>query len=200
MGSIVNASDVLWCINKGFSVFWLFIMYYLGAFLRKFEIGKNFKKSKAACIYIACCIMTWAIAVILSLKAGDEAVDKAFNYASPPVVCSAVLLLILFMNLNIRKDSVEKILRKISTTAFSVYIVHYDKAIWSWISNAISIFDNIYAPLVVILVSLMIVAVCSFVDVLRNRLFAYMGIPKLCSKIQVLYDNAISIIESRFTV
>ena len=181
-GVFFEAIDNLWAINEGYSVLWLFAMYYIGAYLKKNPIRLNIHWS---IVYFIC------IAIIF----GFEIISKYNNilsfgivsmYTSPFTVLAAISLFMIFKRLDVR-PSIRKIVALISSLSFSVYIIHYNKNIWAFLSNQILKYAeyNVGVILILIILTVLIIfSACILIDFVRTKIFDFLKIKKIFLKLE----------------
>lgn len=160
--------------NDGYSFIWLVICYVIGAYLKRMEdiIYKKSKKTKDIFIFLVCSIL---------LLIGKTIIDFTFNvdsqyfigYTSPITLLMAIVVLAFMGKLKIRycKD----IVKKMSTAAFDVYIIHchiliFDVLIkdhFKWISN-MQIF---LIPITIICLVVILYLLLTLIGIIREQLF-----------------------------
>lgn len=165
--------------ERGFSVWWLMVMYLIGASIKKYHIEEKITTLKCLGGYIGCVMVTWLY------KLAAEYLTKIFygkvqessvlvNYISPTILFSGIFLLLLFSKLSF-KNTFCKIIAFFSPLTFSVYLIHAEPLIWNHvIKGRFTVYAN-YHPLLLILAvlvtSFMIWLICSLIDLPRSFLF-----------------------------
>ena len=192
VGTLLDSAANLWSIEKGFSVFWLFMMYYVGALIKKYQPYLQRFCKKAWILYILCSILSVAVIVTLSMMQFDpKQAEIPLNYVSPLTVLSAISLVLTFQGLEISSVRVRELIQIFSATTFSVYILHYDKVIWRWLGQVVKIPDQPLSVLIVIGIAAMAFITCVAVDLLRIYLFRVTGVQKFGSWVQSVIKGAI---------
>ncbi len=116
--------------QMGYNIVNFMMMYTTGAFLRKFQIKERFKSKRmlaAAFLLSTFMIMIWyfieeKLPDIFSDLQKIEISDRAcFMYSNPFVICEAISILLLFLNMDI---GYKKGINTISAAVYSVYLLH----------------------------------------------------------------------------
>lgn len=166
-----------WLIDteEGFSVIWFVCLYFIGSYLRR--VSDKIKISKYAFligyfIAVALFIVFYFVVKYLCLKLGtDDRSTRVFRYTSLPTLVSAVCLLIFFSRINIKSDNVTRIICKISSVTFDVYIIHCYELLgtnlYSNILNGKEYIDSPYMILHFIVCSAIIYIGCTVIALIR---------------------------------
>ena len=110
-----------------------------------------------------------------------------YNYTSPTILLSAVMLLLLFSQLKF-SQVVNKIISIAAPLAFSVYIIHNEPHVMKYFIKGTMV-DLVSLNPVVFLLSILGIAIsiyiiCSLIDLVRFYLFKILKIKELCIKIE----------------
>lgn len=188
----------LFKINKGYSPFWLIIMYFIGSYIKRNEndlkIKLNANKS-ALLVFVACLInIFYRITSYIIFK--KVIFDDVFlNYISPVNIILSVTIFVNFLKLNIKSSVVKYCIEQLSLSAFSVYIIHSNIIIFDhYISKFNLITNNLNFILlfIVIIVSIIgIYAICFIVDIFRRFFFKLLKINSLMNRVGCLIDEKI---------
>ena len=136
--TLLNALNDLWSTNHGYSVVWLLCMYYMGALLKKHMIKRRIPW---LLVYGITIITAFGIKVsvqycnLLKSVLGDA--ENLLAYTSPLIIISAVSLFMFFANLNVGKGYI-RFIKFVAPLSFSVYLIHYDKQVWGFLTEAIN--------------------------------------------------------------
>lgn len=163
----------------GYSVIWLSALYILGGCIKIIEPERKIKKLPAFLIFVVSVSITFASTYL----SGINKYTFLLTYTSPTVLISALALLVLFSQMNIKKRS-KKVIGFLSPLAFGVYLIHTEPYVWNNIlvgsfgqlgnytpaKLVISIFAAVFA----------IWFVCSLIDYLRLLIFKLLHIKNLC--------------------
>lgn len=177
--------------NKGYSVLWLSVLYIIGAYIKKYDIGAKTKKSTlfilyAVCILVNCFSKFFIEYGSVNLWANPQNSNMLVNYCSPTVLLTAIILLILFSKFKYGK-SAEKMISFFAPLTFGVYLIHDEPLIRSnFISNKLIFLTELHPALMIASVTGIAVAiwlVCSLIDKARFEIFRLLKIKQLCDKI-----------------
>lgn len=175
---------------SGYSALWLSVLYLIGAYIRKHNIGSATKKSTLILLYFTCIAINCFSKFFVeygSVHLWSTAVNSnmLINYCSPTVLATAVLMLIIFSKLKCGKKS-EKIISFFAPLTFGVYLIHDEPLIRSRFITQKLIFLTELHPALMILsvigISIAIWIACSFLDKIRLELFKLLKIKPFCDK------------------
>ena len=180
----LSLNDVF-ALEYGYSVFWLCILYFIGAVLNKYSdsIVKNlfYKLS-----FVGCVLFLWLfklVAELLTVKLfGYPDYGNILNeYTSLPVVFMAICLVIIFSNMSIN-EKIGKIISTLSLSSFFVYIIHMHPLILeNFIQNKFSFIAEhnvIIAVILSILIALAVFSASLIIDYVFSFLFNKLNIKK----------------------
>ncbi len=192
-------SGDIFYLGAGYSVFWFSLVYLVGASLKKLD--GSVKIGRTSCLLGAAIsfLITWGAKVffqyLISANSSADLVkyrDLLVSYCSPTVLAFAIFILLFFRGLNI-KEGFGKIISFFSSSAFSVYLIHDNKAIREYaikgrfaeISNNGSI--EFLAKFLAIVFGIFIALI--LIDKIRIFLFRLCAIEKLAAKIGELFER-----------
>jgi surface polysaccharide O-acyltransferase-like enzyme len=178
-------------LNDGYSVLWFISLYTIGAIMNKTEFPKKIKNNKAIIAIIISLFITWLVK-INAVNGASELLLKLnkslVNYISPTIVLTSIMLVCIFTKINIKNEFIIKTISILSTSAFSVYLIHDNKYFRSnVIKNSFAAISN-YHPIKLI-ISVLIVALSIFIvgiiiDKMKELLFKILHIEKIYDKLQ----------------
>lgn len=188
----ISPYDVFGLID-GYSFLWLAYLYLIGAYIKKYnlKIKVKGKPIKSGCYLLGCLLASFlhfAINMVYSYLSGWTKVPVQSNYLFVLNVLSAVLLLLYFVNINVKSS---KALSFFSSTTFGVYLIHMAIGVtdkfafllnYHWIVTVIGVFACAIA----------LYLGCTFLEYLRQLLFKACKIPQLTQKMQ---DGLLSVYE-----
>ena len=129
----------LFVMGGGYSAMWLIIMYVFGATAKKYY-DDGFRPSKIICAlgFVVCVgisagfrfLFDYLYSIHPENEKFHELNDILISYTGPFVVIGCVLLLLLFMQINLRTKAGKKITLFFSAASFGIYIIHVHTAIW----------------------------------------------------------------------
>ena len=121
-------------VTAGMSIIAFVTLYVFGAAIRRFE----FKLSKWKCLIglIINCTLVFSSKVVLTIITNyfnlDAGTGLLYHYNSIFQLINAILLFLLFLQLDIKK-SLQKLIAVVSGTVFSVYLIHEHPVLRGWI-------------------------------------------------------------------
>lgn len=178
--------------NAGYSMVWLVIMYFFGAWLKKCEIPQKIKGIYSLLTFIVSTLVTWVLYLILM----PPYKFVLIHYMSPTIVINAISFVILFSKFNFNKFFVG-IIKFLSPAAFGVYLIHEHTFIRDNFINGKFVFianlDVYIFPFAVLGCAFAIFAICLIAERIRISLFKILKINKLVDFIAVKIENFISI-------
>lgn len=164
--------------DDGYGIINFIILYVIGNYIRKyFNSNKNFFYYLS--IYILCSIIT-AISPRLNLI-GYWNYNFIFN------IIGAISLFIAFLNLNIKS----KLVNKLSTFVFSIYIIHINpyisKVLYQDILKCNLFYDSKYFIFHIIISCLFVFISCVLIELIRRSLLIIMN--KILNKLEYRYKD-----------
>ena len=183
--------------NKGYTAFWLIVLYIIGYGINKFKLFNNVKT------YIL--ILTIFIMLILTICSYYVIHDGRFimfdiysdifiSYVSPTIVIISVCMVILFSRFRFKK-LLNRGIGILAPTAFSVYLVDCHPMFWELIvKNSFSDLNDKGAWNIIKSVFSFSVPLLLFViifDLLRIRFFKLLKIDILADKIEIFLRKGI---------
>lgn len=192
-------SDQVTSLRGGYSVFWLILMYALGAYISKYDPLR--RRSPLFCFlgFIICSALTVIIRIAIMLYNNNLASEpKGFEllvtYISPTVTLAAVFIVCAFAKFNIKSKISKKIIGLLCPLSFGVYLLHCHPIVaerlrgaFSWVGTK----NPFIALLLTLGISLAIFSACMLIDWLRLLLFKVMKIKKLSEILENLIKKPI---------
>lgn len=184
----------------GYSTFWLAYLYVIGAFIRKYHWGESLSAKKALLTYLVCVLASWLWKLATGYYASvlPEVIEgiNFVSYTSPTIVLSAIALFLLFSKISPSETGIAFI-QAFSPAAFGVYLIHehpyisgkfiYDR--FSWLND----FSSLTMLLGIFMSAIVIFVLCILVDFIRVKIFQWLGIKKMLSRLDAVYSNVLSI-------
>lgn len=176
---------------KGYSALWLGILYLIGAYIKKYDIGATVKKSKLIILYFVCILINCFSKFFVEygsvhLWKNPQNSNMLISYTSPTVLATAVIMLILFSKFKHGKTS-EKIISFFAPLTFGVYLIHDEPLIRSnFITDKMTFLTELNPALMIVSligISVAIWLVCSLIDKLRLEFFKLIKVKQFCDKI-----------------
>lgn len=178
-------------LNDGYSILWFISLYTLGAIINKTEFYKKISPRRAITVIISAIFITWIVKINTMNGAGEPLLKlnkSLLNYISPTIVITSIMLVCIFVKLNIKNKFIIQIISILSTSAFSVYLIHDNKYFRNnVIKNTFKVISN-YHPIklifTVLAVALSIFIIGIIIDKMRVIIFKILHIEKICDTIQ----------------
>lgn len=184
----ISSRDIF-SLNGGGSVWWLMCCYLVGAYLKKYGI-KKWHNGAYIVIFILINLATYCLYRLTETTFLANYIDKTFwmIYTSPSMLFAAICLFMVFLNINIENKVAIKVLRILSTSSFSVYLIHDNSLIRKiFITNKFSFLAHLN-PLVVVLILILLATiiylVCTLLDICCSHLLDRSGIYGIAKKIE----------------
>lgn len=192
-GSLMIKQDGF-ILNDGYSPIWLIIMYLVGAYMKKFNVGAKMKKWLALLLYVISSLCSFILCVfsnkLLKIMLGNDI--SYLSYTSPFVVLSAIFLFIFFSKLKFGKKT-EKFINYITPAALGVYLIHTHPLVFNKLMKdiAMPLVNHGTAAMIFgsIAMALAIFIICIVIDLLRIQLFRLIRINALCKKLDGVFNS-----------
>lgn len=174
--------------SNGSSTFWLTMLYLMGAYIKKYDLGKKEQTSRFILLYLGCVIVNWISQYgVEQILHYDTYSSALVNYVSPTVLLSAVALLIVFKNINVG-NVIKKIVMFFSPVSFGVYLIHDEPLVRQYvISQRFANYGSL-SPLFMVLAVLGTVGgiwlAGSLLDYIRLKIFKLLKVKNICIRIK----------------
>ena len=173
-------------VRTGYSCWWLIILYFIGAYIKKYDIRDGISKR----IYFCSLFITFGLTLLLfSFNIGilDYLSGIFYSYLSPFVLLISISLIKIFKDLRFGVKG-QKLIKCIVPYSFGVYIIHEHYVIRNLLIKDNFIFLlklNSFALLFAVpLISLGIFTVCIIIDMFRAKIFKLFRVNKLAEFIE----------------
>lgn len=182
---VVVRKDVF-CVGKGYSPWWLLILYLIGGYIKIYLSKKKFLHKKLIIGYCTMILITLFSKIFIqyiSIKVLGKNIDGGIliDYVSPTVIIASILLVLIFRNINFMGYSI-KIISFFSPLAFSVYLIHNNNLINKYIiiDSLKQIVDLKWYLFVIVIMgsTICIYILCSMIDLIRVLLFKKFKVKK----------------------
>ena len=181
-------------LNDGYSPIWLMIMYLVGAYMKKFNVGAKMKKWLALSLYVISSLCSFILCVfskkLLKIMLGNDI--SYLSYTSPFVVLSAIFLFIFFSKLKFGKKT-EKLINYITPAALGVYLIHTHPLVFNKLMKdiAMPLVNHGTAAMIFgsVAMALAVFIICIVIDLLRIQLFRLIRINALCKKLDEVFNS-----------
>ena len=119
-------------LRGGYSAFWLLLLYFMGAMLRKSRFFHSLGALPLTLVFLLCSGLSF-YTQLHPVTIPNLSTFTLLYYTSPTVAVSAVCLVLLFRRLRAEKLRGANLLSTLSRTSFGVYILHTNPLLWYWI-------------------------------------------------------------------
>ena len=189
----------IFAINAGYTWIWLALLYFIGAYIKKYYDNKNTSIKINLIVFVACVVLTFisriGIALITQKIFGNvTSANKFIAYTSPLMVIMAVTLLNIFRRLNI-SQSKGKILSFISSLTFGVYIIHTNRVLFAGLAGKAAFVNNYNILLSVIMLLAIVLAlfiICAVFDYLRQLVFKLLRFKQFSEKLDLFITKIVN--------
>lgn len=183
-------------IVGGYSALWLIALYVMGACLKQSGLLQKTKPGKLLLVMLLCLgiDLIWHYLTLPPiLNDSKKTLSKFFNL---PLVIFDVCLFTLMTRLEIRRPTLQKLLKFIAPLTFSVYLITIHPLFWELQKDSFHFVKNqsvwLSAP-IVLGCGIAIFALCILADALRNQLFRLCRIDAVClwaeQRLRSLFDK-----------
>lgn len=161
-------------LNGGYGVFWFIMLFFIGAFLKKYPLKIN--KSILAVVYA---IMI-GLQLLFKYKMNDTSkllvklVYNSTGYLQPLTLLASVCLLLLFLGIETHGGWFGKLLTYLSSCTFGVYLFHEEPAIRSVLYNLFhtqAYWSSSFSVLIVLAFSAITFACGVAIESVRKEIF-----------------------------
>lgn len=172
----------------GYSTLWLIVLYFAGAFIKRFGDGLKIKKRIWAAVFVFSSVIPCVQSVILDIASISAFEDiypinlggGTYNYTSPFTVAAAVSLFMLFKDTDPKGKAVRSAASFLSEASFSVYLIHVHPLIFDLVLEKRFSFLAEYGTAVmllgIILCAAAVFTALSAIDYIRVLLFRFMRV------------------------
>ncbi len=180
-------------VNRGFSAWWMMVLYLVGAYIRKYDPFAKTKRWR----FLLAFFLTAAVSTALKLLVQYYAIRKMhnvryynsmfINYNSINLWIGALCLFFFFRGLKL-KPLISRVVAFLTPMTFSVYLIHDHPLIRARIfKTAFLPLSKLPTPLMLLSalgISVAIYLLCSAIDYLRVLLFRLLRIRKLFDSLE----------------
>lgn len=190
-------------LNNGYSAVWLDIVYLFGAYIKKNELEKKITASKSFLGFIAVVVITFLSKFIIyhiTKKIFGTALydNKLISYTSITILLASIYLFLFFLNTEIKcSNSVSKLLEFFFISSLDTYLIHTHPLVFDFIVKDSFVVLSSKQPIImvsgVIIISFVILIICSMIDAIRRWFFKIIKIERISAvidkKINKIYFN-----------
>lgn len=181
-------------LMEGYSMLWLIIMYFIGAWLKKNSIVEKMDKNKTFIWGIVAVGVTWLTKLVFEIN-GDASTLFLQSYVSPTIIYIAIAHLKVFSQLRIN-SKFQKCIAFFVPAAFGVYLFHMQ---WDILDNAITGKMSFVSglpvweiPIAILLIALVITVIGLLIDKARGYIFAVLKVRQFADLIERKLEKQLS--------
>lgn len=177
--SFINLVSDSFALSAGYSFIWLMALYFIGAYIKKYNFGVDIKKIYLLFGIIFLILLTFGVKIFfvkyphLTFKLFGGSI--LINYTSFTILGVAVGLLLLFSRMKINNKYFRRFIKRLAPATFGVYIIHEHSVVKKlFMTNAfsfISSYDWYGIILVVLFYAFLIYMLCSYIEMIRKFIF-----------------------------
>ncbi|MBR1533028.1 MAG: acyltransferase [Ruminococcus sp.] len=181
-GSIYNSftNTDSFGVNRGFSAWWMMVLYLVGAYIRKYDIFAHTKRYRFLLVFFITAAFSTALKLLMQYHVIQTRHNVNYfnalfiNYTSLNLWICAISLLLFFRGLHF-KPVVNRIIAFLTPMTFSVYLIHDHPIIRARITKSSLLFlGKMPTPTMLLCaagIAVGVYLVCSAVDLIRWYLF-----------------------------
>lgn len=193
--------------NNGFSLINFIILYFIGAYLRKYPIknsflfknySKNLYRTILVILFLSFFLINFALHNTLTLLSSSGSVFyelfgqiDCISYSNPIVILQSISYLLFFETLDIKS----KFINNVSKTTLGVYMIHDNEYMRLHLYKWLNIDRQFYSYKMLIYVfgcMILIFVVCSIIEFIRLKVFKFIYNRKISTKIRGKYYKYIN--------
>lgn len=183
-------------LNNGFSIFWIVILYLIGAGINKFKINEIYSIKKSIFLYVIFTLLTLVSRILIDnvsrmILGKNVGSGLLYSYLSPTILLSSVFLLLFFINLETKRKFFNKLAATIAGSSLVSYIIHVHPLFLKYIIKDNFIFlsnKSWYIQLaLIILIAFFIFVICILMDLIRQ--FLKIQIIKFFGKLTAIFKR-----------
>lgn len=178
-------------LNDGYSFMWLFICYFIGAYIKRQEKENEHNSIKWGFLYLFLSIVLLSGNYFVYIIRGAY-ISYFVSYTSPIVLLMAICLLLFFKNMRFKKTK-HKVIETLSILSFDIYLLHCHVLIfdipWNNAFTWVSSLNAIFMPFVIIGIAVIVAVACLIPAYIRNALYKRFSFPRVVGFVdKLLYE------------
>ncbi len=176
----------LFSISGGYSMLWLVVLYFIGAYIKLYGSGMSGGKLRYFLGFLFFILVCWCSKFIRTgIKYNP---DMFIGYTSPLIVGAAVCLFIFCSKISSVGRLPAYLISTFTFSSFGVYLIHTNPLVWQLLlTKRFASFASlgVFALIAAVLgTSLAVYLACSLVDILRSALFRLLRINKIAEALE----------------
>lgn len=185
--SLINLINEPFKMNSGYSFIWLIFLYFIGAYIKKYNIGEKISKIKVLIGILISILLTITTKLVFTkypnLTLNIITSDTLVKYISFTILFIAIGLLLIFSNLRINNKYLKRFIKRLAPATFGVYLIHEQPVIRKvFITNTFKFITTYewYKIILIVLSSAFIIYMfCSYLEMIRIFIFKKLKIQTL---------------------
>ncbi|MBR4768904.1 MAG: hypothetical protein IK088_08000, partial [Lachnospiraceae bacterium] len=178
-------------LRSGLSFVCIMLCYFIGAYLKHFDILKKLSNAKLIMLYAVSVILTLSFKLIVEAMAGMGSYDsgqsmRLYAYNSPTILVSAIALLTVFSRIQIRGKGFVRFVKAVSPLTFGIYLVNCHPLIWRYFMKdrfaALAFYPAAVMIVFVLLSAALLFIAGAGIDAIRHLIFEMGGLRKKLRK------------------
>ena len=187
---IINPIDK----TAGFGVLWFIILYLSAAYLKKYY-KPNKKPLKYFLLYLLTAVLNLSFHSAFGHLGEVWGYSMVRDYNNVLVYLGAIFLFMAFLNVEVKNNTIKRIVLFFSPLTFAVYLIHESYFVSPWLWDTINIdtwcIHNVGFIFFAVLTIIGLFICCSFVEFLRKCIFKILKIDFLILKASNYFEEKI---------
>jgi len=181
------------CLHHGYSLFWLILLYIIGAYLKLYPIQLSWKI--LLLFYFLSIIFPWILLnkyIYIFASKYNYNSGMFVSYNSPFILLNAIILVTTFSKLEIKNKILQKFIGFLNNLYFNVYLIHTNEIIFTIYKNYFKFLSNkkpLIMNLMILTYSLEISLICLIIDLIRFNIFKALKIHKITNIIKKIINK-----------
>lgn len=175
--------------DSGYSFIWFFMLYLLGATIKKEKLFSKISTGKTLCLVLSSVLITCITKILfhfINVDIGIIDENMFVSYCSISMLVCSIGLVLLFAKIKVNNIT-KSVLKFFTPTVFSVYLIHDNRFVRDILIRYrfefINDFNEVSIIFIVLFIALLIFIACSLIDHLRIFVFRVLRIESFIEKI-----------------
>ena len=174
----------------------VYLLYFVASWLKRYPLEVKYSKL----VLMSCLLLTVFgeyVLIWLNRRIGASVGERYLFYNNAPLLfIASVMFFLMFQRLKIHSECLQKLINKLASYSFGVYLLHDNKnmrsLIWGLIRpTRVLDYGLLSSIFLFCLIAISLYLVCSMADVVREKLFAIFGISNLELRVGRRIDHSI---------
>jgi len=196
-----SVGDAGYGIGSGYSVTWFLVLYITAAYIRLYY-KPDYKLTKHLLRYIIFAsiipLCTYLAGYLFAIFKDEGLIvlnSSFYAYNFLPTYIASIVLFILFLNIVINNNIVNKIIAFLSPLTLGVYLIHQNQYISTIIWEELQVSNHLYSGYFILFAIMSVLAIyfiCSTIDWFRLKLFGIIGRTKWFNYVHRISSRLVS--------